>query len=117
METIFDFVRIVAGSIAAMQRLLPATVIVIALTSAACTPSGYVYEVGNFVRPHPTQALCASRGQVLDMTIEDCVSVPCVRHQQAAYQLGLILRPASHSLHAEVVGLVRWPFLPHTRRA
>jgi hypothetical protein len=48
--------------------------ILIALILSACAPSGYVYEVGNFVRPHPTQALCASRGQVLDMTIEDCVA-------------------------------------------
>lgn len=44
------------------------------LTLSACAPSGYVYEVGNFVRPHPTQALCASRGQVLDMAIEDCAA-------------------------------------------
>jgi hypothetical protein len=48
--------------------------ILTALTLSACAPSGHVYEVGNFVRPHPTQALCASRGQVLDMTIEDCVT-------------------------------------------
>jgi hypothetical protein len=47
---------------------------VLALASAACAPSGYMYEQGNFVRPHPTQALCASRGQVLDMGIEDCVT-------------------------------------------
>jgi hypothetical protein len=47
--------------------------ILTALTLSACAPSGHVYEVGNFVRPHPTPTLCASRGQVLDMTIEDCV--------------------------------------------
>ena len=68
--------RLPAGSITTMQRLLLATVAVIALASAACAPSGYMYEVGNFTRPHPTQALCASRGQVLDMTIEDCVTPP-----------------------------------------
>lgn len=50
--------------------------ILIALTLSACAPPGYMYEVGNFVRPHPTQALCASRGQVLDMSIEDCVTPP-----------------------------------------
>jgi hypothetical protein len=48
--------------------------ILIALTLSACAPSGYMYEVGNFVRPHPTQALCASRGQILDMKIEDCIT-------------------------------------------
>jgi len=57
-----------------MQRLLLASFALIAPSFAACAPSGYVYEVGNFVRPHPTQATCASRGQVLDMTIEDCVT-------------------------------------------
>jgi hypothetical protein len=50
--------------------------IFIALTVGACAPPGYVYEAGNFVRPHPTQALCASRGQVLDLKIEDCVTPP-----------------------------------------
>jgi hypothetical protein len=57
-----------------MQRLLLASLALIAPSLAACAPSGYAYEVGNFVRPHPTQATCASRGQVLDMTIEDCVN-------------------------------------------
>lgn len=33
-----------------------------------------MYDVGNFTHPHPTPALCASRGQVLDMSIEDCVT-------------------------------------------
>src|SRR5262245_53623260 len=50
--------------------------ILVTLTAGACAPPGYVYEVGNFLRPHPTQATCASRGQVLDMTIEDCVTPP-----------------------------------------
>jgi hypothetical protein len=47
-----------------------------ALLLNGCAPSGYVYEVGNFVRPHPTQQTCASRGQVLDMSAEDCVTPP-----------------------------------------
>lgn len=50
--------------------------ILVALAVGGCAQPGYVYEVGNFVRPHPTQSLCASRGQVLDMTVEDCVTPP-----------------------------------------
>jgi hypothetical protein len=45
-----------------------------ALTLSGCAPVGYKYEVGNFIRPHPTQELCASRGQVLDMRLEDCAA-------------------------------------------
>jgi len=59
-----------------MNRLLLATVAVAALSACGCAPAGHVYEAGNFVRPHPTQELCASRGQVLDMKIEDCVTPP-----------------------------------------
>jgi len=49
-------------------------VILAALAASACAPAGYVYETGNFIRPHPTPELCASRGQVLDMAVEDCVT-------------------------------------------
>jgi hypothetical protein len=49
-------------------------VILIALATGACAPAGYMYDVGNFTHPHPTPALCASRGQVLDLSIEDCVT-------------------------------------------
>jgi hypothetical protein len=59
-------------------------VILAALAASACAPAGHVYETGNFVRPHPTQALCASRGQVLDMTIEDCVTPPPPTPMQVA---------------------------------
>ena len=45
-----------------------------ALLLSGCAPSGYAYDVGNFTHPHPTPALCASRGQVLDMSIQDCVT-------------------------------------------
>jgi len=48
--------------------------ILIALALSACAPPGYMYDVGNFTHPHPTPALCASRGQVLDMSVEDCVT-------------------------------------------
>ena len=48
--------------------------ILTALATGACAPAGYMYDVGNFTRPHPTPALCASRGQVLDMSIEDCAT-------------------------------------------
>lgn len=48
--------------------------ILVAMTVSACAPPGYVYEVGNFVRPHPTLELCASRGQVLDMGAGNCVT-------------------------------------------
>jgi len=43
-----------------------------ALLVSACAPSGYMYDVGNFTHPHPTLALCASRGQVLDSTTLEC---------------------------------------------
>jgi hypothetical protein len=73
--------RLSAGGITTMwqslrsgRRCCARFAILMALTLSACAPSGYVYEVGNFVRPHPTQALCASRGQVFDTAIEDCVT-------------------------------------------
>lgn len=49
-------------------------VILVAMALGAGAQPGYMYDVGNFTHPHPTPALCASRGQVLDMSIEDCVT-------------------------------------------
>jgi hypothetical protein len=48
--------------------------VLVALSASACAPPGYVYDVGNFVRPHPTHELCSLRGQVLDTAIKDCVA-------------------------------------------
>jgi hypothetical protein len=33
-----------------------------------------MYDVGNFTHPHPTPALCASRGQVLNDVTKECVT-------------------------------------------
>lgn len=51
-------------------------VILVALAASACAPPGYVYDTGNFIHPHPTPALCASRGQMLDAATEACVMPP-----------------------------------------
>lgn len=59
-----------------MIRTVRQCTLLMALSACACAPAGHVYETGNFLRPHPTQELCASRGQVLDMKIEDCVTPP-----------------------------------------
>jgi hypothetical protein len=44
----------------------------VALALSACAPPGYAYDVGNFTRPHPTAALCASRGQQYDADAQEC---------------------------------------------
>lgn len=56
-------------------RLVRRLVLLIALSVSACAPAGYMYDTGSFVA-HPTPALCASRGQVLDSTTLDCVTPP-----------------------------------------
>jgi hypothetical protein len=51
-----------------------------AIAAGACAPSGYMYEVGNFVRPYPTQALCASRRR------RDNAAQPlCISYEGFAY--------------------------------
>jgi len=49
--------------------------ILVALAASGCAPPGYMYETGSFA-PHPTRALCASHGQVLDDATKDCVTPP-----------------------------------------
>jgi hypothetical protein len=55
------------------------------LLTTACAPSGYMYDAGNFTHPHPTPALCASRGQVLDSATLECVP-PLARPPQTMAQ-------------------------------
>jgi len=56
-----------------MRRL---SLIATALTLSTCAPPGYVYEPGNFLRPHPTAELCAAKNLVLDPATKDCVMPP-----------------------------------------
>lgn len=49
--------------------------ILVASALGACAQSGYAYDAGSFVA-HPTPAVCASRGQVLDANTLDCVTPP-----------------------------------------
>ena len=51
-----------------------ASAVMVALSG--CAPPGYVYDAGNFIRPHPTPALCASRGLVLDVSAGECGPPP-----------------------------------------
>jgi hypothetical protein len=43
------------------------------LSLSACAPLGYVYDKGDSAQPHPSVALCASRGLLLDANTNACV--------------------------------------------
>jgi hypothetical protein len=42
----------------------------------ACAPPGYVFDPGDFLHPHPSADLCASRNLQLDADTKECVMAP-----------------------------------------
>jgi hypothetical protein len=44
-----------------------------ALLLSACAPPGYVFDGADFLHPHPSAALCASKNLQLDPVTKECV--------------------------------------------
>src|SRR5215470_11109893 len=44
-----------------------------ALWLSACAPPGYVFDGADFLHPHPSAALCASKNLQLDPVTKECV--------------------------------------------
>ena len=44
-----------------------------ALALSACAPPGYVFEPGDLLHPHPSEAMCASNNLQLDPNTHQCV--------------------------------------------